>query len=288
MIDSLKAGQFLQARMTACSWQAGWRSLLLRSYIDPPVVDDVRTPATADPLIVLVTGGRCDIEARYGRRTQKATYGPGSLGMTGPGEEASLSWSSDQPHTTLQLHLPARTLLRVSGELSLREALARVPSSLHFTDPVVRQLMLALANGLRSGAPDLYAETAAEFLAVHILTRYGGQVPAPTRSAGFERLRKVDDFLHANLGSSLTLEAMANVAGLSKFHLLRTFKQAYSETPLQRLTRMRMDHAKTLLVATEAPITTVAFECGYATPAHFAAAFRRFTGVTPSEFRRVR
>jgi AraC family transcriptional regulator len=177
----------------------------------------------------------------------------------------------------------------VSGELSQREARARIPSSLHFTDPVVRHLMLALAKGLRSGAPDLYAETAAEFLAVHILlTRDDGEVRVPTRSTGFERLRKVDDFLHANLGASLTLEAMANVAGLSKFHLLRTFKQAYNETPLQRLTRMRMDHAKTLLVATEAPITTVAFECGYGAPAHFAAAFRRFTGVTPSEYRRVR
>jgi AraC family transcriptional regulator len=143
VIDSLKAGQFLQASMTTCSWQAGWRSLLLRSYVDPPVVDNVRTPATADQLIVLVTGRRCDIEARYGRRTQKATYGAGSLGMTGPGEEARLSWSSDRPHTTLQLHLPARTLRRVSGELSQREARARIPSSLHFTDPVVGHLMLA-------------------------------------------------------------------------------------------------------------------------------------------------
>jgi AraC family transcriptional regulator len=80
VIDSLKAGQFLQARMTACSWQAGWRSLLLRSYIDLPVVNEVHTPATADPLIVLVTGGGCDIESRYGRRTQRATYGVGSLG----------------------------------------------------------------------------------------------------------------------------------------------------------------------------------------------------------------
>jgi AraC family transcriptional regulator len=176
----------------------------------------------------------------------------------------------------------------VSCELSQREAHARIPSSLHFTDPVVRHLMLALANALRSGAPDLYAETAAEFLTVHILTRDGGQVHAPTRSAGFERLRKVDDFLYANLDASLTLEAMASVAGLSKFHLLRTFKQAYNETPLQRLTRMRMDHAKTLLLATESPITTVAFQCGYGAPAHFSAAFRRFTGVTPSEYRRVR
>jgi AraC family transcriptional regulator len=63
----LDAHKHLTASMTACSWTAGWRSVLLRSYLDPPSVDEFTTPATADHLIVLVTGGKCDIEARYRR-----------------------------------------------------------------------------------------------------------------------------------------------------------------------------------------------------------------------------
>jgi AraC family transcriptional regulator len=75
--SSLNAYQHLNASMTACSWSVGWRSLLLRAYIDPPRVDEFMTPPTADQLIVLVIGGSCDIEARYGGRVQRAHYETG-------------------------------------------------------------------------------------------------------------------------------------------------------------------------------------------------------------------
>src|SRR5262245_32897894 len=55
LVPSLDAHRNLKATMTACSWQAGWRSLLLRAYVDPPEVDGITTAATADQLIVLVT-----------------------------------------------------------------------------------------------------------------------------------------------------------------------------------------------------------------------------------------
>lgn len=286
LIDSLQASRFLKASMQDCSWKAGWRSLLLRSYVDAPVVDELRTPATADQLIVLVTGGRCDIQARYGRQRASALYGEGAIGMTGPGDEATLSWKSDQPHSTLQLHLPAQTLRQASTELSDAEpGRHAVPSALFLTDPVIRQLMLSLSQAMTQGAPDLYAETAAQFLAVHLLVHYGGARPSP-KNPGVERVQRADDYLRAHLGTAVTLEAIAREAGLSRFHLLRLFKQVHGETPMKRLTRLRMEHAQSLLAATPLPITQVAFQCGYETPAHFALAFRRFTGMTPSAYRR--
>jgi AraC family transcriptional regulator len=285
MIDSLTAGSFLKARMTACSWEAGWRSLLMRAYVDPPVVDDLRTPPTADPLIVLVTDGRCDIEVQYGRRSQRARYGVGSLGMTTPGDAATLGWKSDRPHATLQLHLPAKVLRRACLELAGREGGdAVLPSLLQFADPVLEHTMLALRAGLRDGLPDLYAETASEFLAVHLLTRHAG-VHTDKGPSGSTRLRRVDDFLQANLDQDVRLEALADLAGLSRFHLLRVFRKAYGETPLQRLTRLRMERAKTLLASTTQPVTAIALKCGYSSPTHFSAAFRRCVGVTPSAWR---
>jgi hypothetical protein len=65
MISSLDAHRYLHAKMTACSWQAGWRSLLIRAYEDAPHAEEFVTPPTRDHLIVLVTSGSCDIEARY-------------------------------------------------------------------------------------------------------------------------------------------------------------------------------------------------------------------------------
>src|SRR5258707_4068668 len=85
LISSLDAYRYLKATMTACSWEAGWRSLLLRAYVDPPEVEELTTRSTADHLIVLVTDGSCDIEGRYRGRWHRTHYRPGSLGMTAPG-----------------------------------------------------------------------------------------------------------------------------------------------------------------------------------------------------------
>jgi len=101
------------------------------------------------------------------------------------------------------------------------------------------------------------------------------------------RLRRVDDYIRENLASSLSLQAMAREAGLSRFHLLRLFKQAYRETPFKRLTRLRMEEAQRRLIRTSESVTAIAFACGYEDSAHFASAFRRTFGITPTKFRRL-
>jgi AraC family transcriptional regulator len=284
--SSLNAHQHLKASMTADSWAVGWRSLLLRAYIDPPRVDEFRTPPTADQLIVLVTGGTCDIEARYGGRTQRAHYEPGHIGMTGPGQEAALRWDGQSTHRTLQLHLPADARHRLLQDLSTRDPTPfEMPSHLQIVDPVIQQVMLGLFDALRSGAPDLYAETAAEFLFAHVLVRYAGFASPKTANPARLRLHRVDEFMRAHLDVPLSLAAISREAGLSRFHTLRLFKSAYGETPLRRLTRLRMERAKISLAMGEDTVTEIAIRCGYENPAHFAAAFRRWAGTSPRKYR---
>jgi AraC family transcriptional regulator len=283
---SLNAHQHLKASMTACSWSVGWRSLLLRAYIDPPRVDEFMTPPTADQLIVLVTGGSCDIEARYGGRVQRAHYETGHIGMTAPGQEAALRWEGSGTHSTLQLHLSADARRRVLENFTDRDpALIEIPNALQIVDPVLQHVMLGLFDALRSGAPDLYAETAAEFLIAHVLIRHAGFVSPTPVSPARNRLQRVDEFMRAHLDEPLSLEAIARETGLSRFHTLRLFKRAFGETPVRRLARLRMERAKTYLAAGDEPVTEIAFRCGYENPAHFASAFRRWTGVSPSEYR---
>jgi AraC family transcriptional regulator len=102
MISSIEAYRYLRATMTECSQKAGWRSLLLRAYDDPPVAEPFTTPPTKDHLIVLVTKGTCNVEGLYRGKWQTANYGPGSLGMTAPGEEVTLRWRGGTSHSTLQ------------------------------------------------------------------------------------------------------------------------------------------------------------------------------------------
>src|SRR5258708_21324911 len=71
MISSLDAHRYLRAKMTACRWRAGWRSLLIRAYEHPPQAEEFVTPATRDHLIVLVTSASFDVEGHYRNTRQR-------------------------------------------------------------------------------------------------------------------------------------------------------------------------------------------------------------------------
>jgi AraC family transcriptional regulator len=286
MIPSLEASKHLHASLEACSWTAGWRSLLLRQYLDSPNQEQFTTAATPDHLFVLVTGGSCHIESFTGGAWRTADYRVGSLAMCPPGASSTLRWRSHEPHRTLQLHLPREILTRQSQELWDRDvSSAELPVLLTTHDPLIESTMLALSEGLGAGLPDLYAQTSAEFLSAHLLLRHCklGSVRGPVRDD--QRLRQVDTYMRDNLSNPVSLEELAQQARLSRFHLLRLFKRAYGETPLKRLTRLRMDEAKRYLQRGGLSISEIANRCGYENPAHFASAFRRVAGVAPTAYR---
>ena len=283
---SLRAAESIPGAITFCSWRAGWRALLLRAYDEPAESDEFATIATPDQLIVLVTGGSCRIESFRDRRWHGATYRPGHLGMTAPREAARLRWRGPGRHATLQLHIPAATITEVADELRGRRlGPILLPNPLIEDDPVLAEVMRAAARAARAGAPELYAETAARYLALHLLTRDRSEIGASGRPVARRALDEVDEYMRANLSTPIGLAELAGVAGLGRFQLLRAAKATWGETPLRRLTRLRMEHARRLLRG-HRPIIMVALDCGYSNPTHFATAFRRHVGVTPSAYRR--
>jgi AraC family transcriptional regulator len=287
LVPSLEAYRQLKATMQLCSWDAGWRALLLRGYQDSPSAEEFTTAATPDHLFVLVVAGSCRIEQRRGKQWQAETYGVGSLGMTAPGKTATLRWESHEPHTTLQLHLPSSVLARQLAELWDRDsAMPELPHLLSTRDSLIQSTMIALRDGLTHGLPDLYAETSAEFLAAHLLLRHCHLKPLSSVGREDHRLRRVEHYMRDNLGEPISLAALSREAGLSRFHLLRLFKRAYGETPLKRLTRMRIEEARRRLLVRGPSIAEIALDCGYENAANFATAFRRVQGVTPSDYRR--
>jgi AraC family transcriptional regulator len=94
--------------------------------------------------------------------------------------------------------------------------------------------------------------------------------------------------LHDRLAEEITLDDLAAVANLSKFHLLRRFRASTGRTPARFLTDLRTQRAALLLRTTDRPISTIAHQCGYRNPSQFAAAFRRRHGASPATYRRAR
>lgn len=100
-------------------------------------------------------------------------------------------------------------------------------------------------------------------------------------------LAKVVERLHEEFAQPLTVEAMAADLGLSPVRLSRTFRRFYGETLGDYLRRLRVQFACRQLASREASLTEVGMAAGFADQSHFTRVFKRMTGVTPGEFRRM-
>lgn len=83
----------------------------------------------------------------------------------------------------------------------------------------------------------------------------------------------------------LDLSALADAAGCSRFHFLRSFQAAYGETPGAYLTRRRIERAKDLLRATNLTVTEICFLVGFSSLGSFSARFSELVGLSPSTYR---
>ncbi len=100
-------------------------------------------------------------------------------------------------------------------------------------------------------------------------------------------LRRARDVADRNYAEPLDLAGLAGAAGVSKFHFLRCFAAEYGETPMQYVTRRRIERATDLLRATNLTVTEVSVLVGYAALGSFTRRFTELVGVSPSEYQRT-
>jgi AraC-like DNA-binding protein len=111
---------------------------------------------------------------------------------------------------------------------------------------------------------------------------------ATTREELYRRLYRAKDFITSSFDQPLTIHAMASVACLSPNHFLRTFRQAFRQTPHQFLTLHRLERARKLLLSTDLAITEICLRVGFESLGSFSSLFRKRTGLSPENFRRAK
>jgi AraC-like DNA-binding protein len=105
----------------------------------------------------------------------------------------------------------------------------------------------------------------------------------PSVQPGLARAR---DYLAAHFNERVSLTDAAACAGLSPFYFQRLFTGVFNETPHEFVTRLRIDHAKKLLLAGNHSVTDICFDAGYESLGSFSTRFRSLTGYSPVAFRR--
>jgi AraC family transcriptional regulator len=98
------------------------------------------------------------------------------------------------------------------------------------------------------------------------------------------RLRRVREYIEANLRRPLRLTELSAVVNMSPFHFARLFKRSTGLSPHQFVLRVRIAAASVLLDIPGASVGTVARQVGFRTPSHFSTTYRRLTGNTPSAY----
>src|SRR5262249_26845152 len=103
-------------------------------------------------------------------------------------------------------------------------------------------------------------------------------VAAASGALDRRRLRRVLDYVEANLEGDLTLDLMASIACLSRYHFARAFRQAVGQSPHRYISARRLDRAKALLVQGDRSLMDIALSLSFSSQANFTRAFRQATG----------
>ena len=93
-------------------------------------------------------------------------------------------------------------------------------------------------------------------------------------------------YLRDHMAEEISIEQLTQLTHLSPSHLIRSFSRAVGVSPIRYLQNIRVDAAKSLLMATDMEIGEIAAAVGFGSPKYFWRVFRAATGVSPREFRR--
>lgn len=136
-------------------------------------------------------------------------------------------------------------------------------------DCALTELVIELTTGLEHGA------------SAELRTLVGrGYYPGPVARAQ----RALRDGMAS---PDLDLQGVASLAGLSKFHFVRAFREKTGITPIQYLNRLRVDVAKQKLRSGALAVTEIAFDVGFADISAFNKAFKRHAGTSPTQYRNI-
>jgi AraC-like DNA-binding protein len=163
---------------------------------------------------------------------------------------------------------------------------ADLPQFVHprIDDEALARRLVETHRQLIAGTSSLRGEELLLETLVSLVTRHGDRTGRP-RETGHERqaVRRVREYIEARFDRDVTLTELAEVAGLSPFHLARVFRAEVGLPPHAYLESVRVREAQKLIRGGHG-LAAIAHRVGFTDQSHFTHRFRRLVGVTPGRF----
>ena len=279
--------QWVPGRVLSSSDGLGWKGVAHRSYRYAGL--DVPIPPLDHFMVVRYSAGSTPMDRCFDARWSRADCRPGDASLLSMSEPSHWHWTRqiDVSHVYLSNGLMSRVagelMERPVAEVRLHDVLCtRDPTLLAITDAITGEAVQPELGGA------LYAESLATQLAVHLLRRYA-EVAFSTSIADGRlspaQMRRVLDLIETRMHESLSLEDMAEAAGLGVCTFHRRFRATHGRAPHAFVIDQRVKRAQQLLVAGDQAVKEVAASCGFSDQAHMTRVLRARLGVTPARLR---
>lgn len=272
----------------------GWTGLTAALFRHGQGVLSWKNPQPDTEICVDLVGNRSVVTRTGGGISDRTVAQRGSIWMSPAGLHEDILEISDAMPAVLHLYLPQSHFTPESLGLDIDPSLiASLRFENSFQDPLLTEIATLIGSELegQTSSGRLLAETLAAVLAARLVQNYlhasTARIAPLLAPGGLDnrRLLRVLDYIEANLEGNLTLDELASIACLSRFHFARVFKAAIGRSPHQYISAKRLQRAKELLNQGDRSLVDIALALNFSSQANFSRAFRQMTGCSPGQFR---
>jgi AraC family transcriptional regulator len=274
----------------------GWPTVILNAQSTQTYRDNIRGPFS----LFANLSGESYVSVEKRRIKVKEDY----FFITNHDQHYTLEIDKKQPAETFNIHFgeyfadkvfeslcqPVQKLMDNNFEMPIQSLAFHNRLQPH--DAKTKQLLLRIKS---QGSEDaLLLEESLFNLLAHLfcnekeIQKNAANLPvmkSSTRQELFQRLLLATDYIFSFYDKTLSLEELANVSCLSKFHFLRLFKIAFQKTPHQFINEVRLEKAKTLLKRTSLDVHQIAQCTGFSNSSSFSRMFYQHIGAYPTQYR---
>jgi AraC family transcriptional regulator len=254
-----------------------------------------RTPPSDIRICIDIHGNDSLVTRRAPGVESRIVSRRGTTWLSPPGlQDGSVEIAEDMTGV-LHIYLPLNHYSAGTFDISIGQAVGSLSYERAYEDSLLAEIGCAIASELQveTSAGSLLIEGLASSLAARLVqkcigTSSGQSIVSFARGAlDRRRLQRVLDCIEANLEGDLTLDHMASIACLSRFHFARAFKEAVGQSPHRYVSTKRLDRAKALLMQGDRSLVDIALSLSFSSQANFTRAFKQATGQTPGQFRQI-
>ena len=292
---SLTLEQLLPGKKVAQSEGDVWKDVDVQIFTRPVQEDEILVPAVAEPLLVWVIRGEANIEEReLTGPWEQSKARAGTFYLTQTDTPYLMRWQGkgNTCFEVLHLYLGLELVDRAAMSLNLTSSRIRMQDVSGGEDAFISGILSGLIAEMQSSviANPLFVNGLLESLTVHLLRQYAdtkAKIKLRSTLLPTWKLRRVLDHMEAHLAEPFDLDCLAALCGMSRFHFSRSFRTTTGQTPSGWFMQRRVQKASEMLRKTNVPIIEIALEIGYESPSHFAQVFRRVTGVSSRDYRKM-